>query len=146
MLDMRNIKPVSVALALALSAASGHAADITPGLWEFTITLASGAPGGATPPPFRSTQCYGAEDARDPSRLLGKATNPGADCKYVDRNYSGNTFTFRMQCTGVMAMESAGRIDFSAEKMDGTVESKANMMGQAIEMRNNLTARRVGSC
>ena len=133
-------------LASVVAPLPGRAADISPGLWEFTITPAVGGPGGVTAPPFKSTQCYSAEDARDPSRLLGKATNPGADCKYVDRSYSGNTFTFRMQCTGVLAMESTGRIDFSSEKMEGTVDSKANMMGQGIEMQNKLTARRLGAC
>lgn len=143
---MRSLISFAISLGCIVTAPAGHAADISPGLWEFAITLVSGAPGGAAPPPFKSTQCYSAEDARDPSRLLGKATNPGADCKYVDRNYSGNTFTFRMQCTGALAMESSGRIDFSAEKMEGVIDSKATMMGQGIEMQNKLTARRVGAC
>jgi hypothetical protein len=146
MKTMRTLVSTGLAIACAAISASGHAADISPGLWEFTLTPASGGPGGVNPPPFKSTQCYSAEDARDPSRLLGKATNPGADCKYVDRSYSGSTFTFRMQCTGVLAMESTGRIDFSAEKMEGTVDSKASLMGQGIEMQNKLSARRVGPC
>jgi hypothetical protein len=30
--------------------------------------------------------------------------------------------------------------------MEGTVDSKASLMGQGIEMQNKLVARRVGAC
>jgi hypothetical protein len=131
----------------AFLAAPAGAADITPGLWEISMESRSPATPGFTPPPFKLSQCITPADAKDPSRVLGQVANPGAtNCTYGERNYSGNTLTFTMKCAGSLALESSGRIAFSATTMEGTIDARANLGGQSLDMQNKLSARRVGGC
>ena len=135
-----------VAALLALSAPA-MAADISPGLWEITMeTRVASAPGFA-PAPFHLTQCFTAEDARDPEKAIARVANPGAtDCTYTEKNYSGSTLDFAMQCAGTFAIQSRGRISFSSDSMDGTIDSKANVGGGVVDTQNRVSARRVGGC
>lgn len=123
------------------------AEDLAPGLWEIAMeTRFAGSPGFA-PGPFKLTQCVTAADARDPSRLLGGLSNPGATgCTYTDRSYSGNTFRFSMQCTGAFAIQSRGEVAFSANSMEGTISATALVNGVKTETTNRVSARRLGGC
>ena len=137
----------SALFALALVSVSALAADVSPGSWEITLETRVPAEPAFAPPPFSLTQCLTEADARDPSRILGTASNPGATaCNYTDQNYSGNTFTFSMQCSGLYAIKASGQVSFTAETMQGTIDSTATIAGKEVQQVNRISARRLGGC
>ena len=96
-------------LALIFMSTAALADDISPGSWQIMMETRVPAEPGFAPPAFQLTQCLTAEDARDPSRVLGGVSNPGASgCNYTDKSYSGNTFTFAMTCGGGLTPSAAG--------------------------------------
>lgn len=134
-------------LALIFMSNAALADDISPGSWQIMMETRVPAEPGFAPPAFQLTQCLTAEDARDPSRVLGGVSNPGASgCNYTDKSYSGNTFTFAMTCGGGYGIKASGRIAFTANSMDGTIQSTANVAGKPVETQNKISARRLGGC
>ena len=134
-------------LALIFMSTAALADDISPGSWQITMETRVPAEPGFAPPVFQLTQCLTADDARDPSRVLGGVSNPGASgCNYTDKSYSGNTFTFAMTCGGGYGIKASGRIAFTANSMDGTIQSMASVAGKPVETQNKISARRLGSC
>jgi hypothetical protein len=134
-------------LALIFMSTAALADDISPGSWQITMETRVPAEPGFAPPAFQLTQCLTADDARDPSRVLGGVSNPGASgCNYTDKSYSGNTFTFAMTCGGGYGIKASGRIAFTANSMDGTIQSMASVAGKPVETQNKISARRLGSC
>jgi hypothetical protein len=133
--------------ALALFGQPALAADVSPGSWEITLETRVPAEPAFAPPPFSLTQCLTEADARDPSKILGTASNPGATaCNYTDQNYSGNTFTFSMQCSGLFAIKASGQVSFTADTMQGTIDSTATIGGKDVQQVNKISARRLGGC
>lgn len=134
-------------LALIFMSTAALADDISPGSWQIMMETRVPAEPGFAPPAFQLTQCLTAEDARDPSRVLGGVSNPGASgCNYTDKSYSGNTFSFAMTCGGGYGIKASGRIAFTANSMDGTIQSTANVAGKPVETQNKISARRLGGC
>lgn len=130
-------------------AAPAYAEDLSPGLWE--ISVESRIPGMdfLRPPPNQTTQCLTAEDARDPSKLIGSISTPGAkDCTYTDKNYSksAGTFKFAMSCAGSYELHTQGDVNFTATTLDGSITATGNLNGQPAEVQNRVSARRVGNC
>lgn len=135
------------AACLQCLASPADAADITPGLWAISMETRTQAAPGFQPAPFTVNQCFTAADARDPSRLLGGLSNPGAsDCQYTEKSYNGNTFKFAMLCGGAYALQSRGEVTFDAQTMNGLITAKANVAGTLTEFQNKLSARRIGNC
>ncbi len=131
----------------ALAVTWALAEDVSPGLWEITMETRVASDPGYAPAPIHLTQCLTAEDARDPSRLLGQIANPGATgCAYTERSYSGNSLSFTMRCTGSFAVASHGQVAFSADTMDGNIAARANVGGTTVETQNKISARRLGAC
>ena len=144
-LPQRFIALITVCLASVASPA--HAADIAPGLWAINMETRTQAAPGFQPASLTVNQCFTAADARDPSRLLGGLSNPGAsDCQYTEKSYSGNTFKFAMQCGGAYALQSRGEVTFDAQTMNGLITAKANIAGTVTEFQNKMSARRLGNC
>ena len=138
---------VFVVACITCLASPANAADITPGLWAISMETRTQAAPGFQPAPFTVNQCFTAADARDPSRLLGGLSNPGAsDCQYTEKSYSGNTFKFAMQCGGALALQSRGEVSFDAQSMNGVITAKANVAGTQTEFQNKMSARRIGNC
>jgi len=125
----------------------GLAADMSPGMWEIALEARVAAQPGFTPEPFRLRQCLTVADTRDPSALLGGVANPGATgCTYGNKAYAGNSFRFSMQCAGSYAIQAQGEVSFSADAMNGTIDAVADVGGAKTEMRNKISARRLGGC
>jgi hypothetical protein len=144
---MRNTVVQSLLAAVGLASTLALAADVSPGSWEITMETRVPAEPDFAPPPFQLTQCLTEADARDPSRVIGRVSNPGATgCNYSDRSYSGNTFSFAMQCAGTYAIKASGRVSFTADTMQGTIESTANVAGNSVQTQNKISARRIGGC
>jgi len=133
--------------ALSLAPLSAPAGDLSPGLWEISMETRVPATPEFAPPPVRRTQCLHTEDARDPTSLLGEISTAGATgCSYSEKTYSGNTFSFVMQCSGTYALQSRGQVTYTAETAEGRITSTANLGGAAVQTENTLSARRVGGC
>jgi Protein of unknown function (DUF3617) len=142
----RGIQVIAGAL-LAIVASSSFAADIQPGLWELVVENSGAATPDVSSEPITMNRCLTEEDARDPSRVLGGVANPGTtNCAYTERSFSGNTFRFRMLCTGAFSLQARGAITYSATSMDGSIISMANLEGQAIILESKVTAHRLGGC
>jgi Protein of unknown function (DUF3617) len=139
------MKKVLAVIGLASTAAL--AADISPGSWEISMETRVPAEPGFAPPAFSMRQCLSDADARDPSRVLGGVSNPGASgCNYQDKSYSGNIFSFTMQCQGNFGIKASGRVSYTADTMNGTVDSTATVAGKPVQTQNKISARRLGSC
>ena len=132
---------------IGLASTVALAADVSPGSWEITMETRVPAEPGFAPPPFQITQCLTDADARDPSRVLGGVSNPGATgCNYSDKSYSGNTFSFSMQCAGTYEIKASGRVSFTADTMQGMIDSTASVGGKPVQTQNKILARRLGGC
>lgn len=135
------------AFLLAAAAPIALAADIQPGLWEIALESRMPAYPEFAPPAAVMKQCLTAQDARDPSRVIGGASSPEArDCVYTDKRDTGSRFSFSMQCGGAFGIRAQGDITYSATSMEGSITSTANAQGQRIDMENRLSAHRLGGC
>lgn len=134
-------------LLLSLATQASYADDLQPGLWEISMESRVAAAPDFTPPATTMNQCLTAQDAQDPSKLLGSMANPGAtDCKYSETSFSGSTFRFKMKCDGTLGIQTHGEVIYSATSMKGSMASTTNMAGQVVELQSKITARRLGDC
>lgn len=132
---------------IGLASTAALAADISPGSWEISMETRVPAEPGFAPPAFSTMQCLTDADARDPSRVLGGVSNPGASgCNYTDKSYSGDTFSFTMECAGSFGVKASGRVSYTADTMNGMIESTATVAGKPVQTQNKISARRVGGC
>ena len=123
-----------------LAAASPVLADVEPGNWELTVTTAvDGMP--AALAPVTRARCITAEEARDPSRLVG-----GADCQFSNRRDSGSEISFDVACGGQLPMRGSGAVRYTAQSIDGTLNISADTGGQKIMTRSRIAGRRLGAC
>jgi hypothetical protein len=130
----------------AMAAGTALAADVTPGLWEITLESRVPSAGFATGP-LTLTQCFTAADSRDPSRIVGPLATPGATgCDFTERSYSGSTFRFALDCQGSYGLKSKGSVTFGATSFEGNFSATGNAGGQAVELDNRVSGRRLGDC
>jgi hypothetical protein len=128
-------------LLLAPLAALGQ---VEPGSWELTVT--SQMQGMDKPiGPLSKTQCFTAEDTRDPGRVLGT----GGSCQFSNRQHSGDLYTFDVKCGGALPMSGKGRIRQGSGSFEGdldlAVDSGAGG-GSSLGMRTKVSGRRLGPC
>jgi hypothetical protein len=132
---------------LLLACPLAHAQDISPGLWEITVNSLVAASPGFAPDPVKQTQCLSAQAARDPRRLFGELSAPGASgCSYGKSRITGNNLQFTMQCAGSLNLHASGDMSFAPESLSGTITSSANLGGQQVSMQSQVSGRRVGGC
>ena len=142
------MKPrILFALTATMAAYPTFADDLSPGLWEITMESRVEAAASWEPSPFKLTQCLTANDARDPSRLVGSISTPGATgCKYSERNYSGSTFQFVLDCSGSFGIKSRGGVTFSATSFSGEITATGKVGGETTEFKNKVSGTRIGDC
>jgi hypothetical protein len=120
--------------------------DLSPGLWQISVQTKPAATQ-TDMTPLQVNQCLTAEDAKDPSKLMGTITSPNASsCTYSNKSYSGNTFHFTMECTGTFAIKATGDISFTSATLSGTINTFASVSGQQLEISNSVSAQRIGDC
>ena len=68
------------------------------------------------------------------------------DCKTVESNRTGNRYTFKMVCEGKNKMTGTGEITFADGAYDGRMKMTGMMEGQAVDMTQTYSGKRVGSC
>jgi hypothetical protein len=135
---------MNIALTARLAAASSlaflvlapaQAADPPGVLWETTSQMSmAGMP--FTPPPQTTKVCTPKVWTKPP---------PGGDATCVNTDFvqSGNTVTWKTQCSGQMAMTGTGEITFGGEDAyEGAITATADGMNMTI----NLSGKKLGTC
>ena len=131
-----------IAFSLALPFAA--AAQVEPGSWELTVT--SHMQGMDKPiGPLQKTQCFTAEDVKDPGRVLGT----GGSCQFSNRRESGELYTFDVKCGGALPMSGTGRIRHGSQSFEGDLDlavDSGSGGGSNLGMRTKVSGRRLGPC
>lgn len=124
----------------------GWSQNLSPGLWQISVqSQTAGIPMAMAP--MQLSQCLTAADAKDPTKLLGAISSPGASgCTYSDKRYSADKFHFAMECSGEFALKSTGDVSFTVTTVSGTIDTTATLGGQATEVKSSVAAQRIGEC
>jgi hypothetical protein len=140
---MRTIAISLLVLVLASIATitAQQAGLMRPGRWQNTVQMQ--VPGMPTPmPPQVSTRCVTAEQLqRDPNSWLPSGPD-GQACTISDQKIVQNKVTWKVACTGQMAMTGAGAITFMDDTYDGTMMASMSMG----EITMKLSGKRLGDC
>ncbi len=124
----------SLLLLTATPAVSG--VDMKPGLWEITTNTRMQ---GMSIPPSTTTQCLTEDDVVPHNR------QPGQECEIVDMETSGDTVTWRLECTGQGGrVESTGMIRYLGDRFEGSVTTEIDATGITVE--STLEGKRLGPC
>ncbi len=51
-----------------------------------------------------------------------------------------------MTCAGTLAIKATGSVSFTATSLSGTINTTASINGQPVDMKNAISAQRVGDC
>ena len=123
--------------------------NIKPGKWEIKTTVTM--PMMPEPKVTTLTECITPEEASDPlAAIMEEGT-----CKVFNKEESGNTLKFELECEGEMGMKMTGKGHFTANgttasgKMEITMNMPQNMPqmgGQSMTMTQEWEGRRIGDC
>ncbi len=130
-----NNRFIGLAAALLIPfSVSAEKIDANPGLWEWTTTM-SGMP--FQVPPVTGTKCITEKDLVPGNLDLGKG------CEMLDTTITESQVTWKMKCQvgqGESMME--GQMNYAKNSATGTMVMKT----QGMEMRSQISGRRVGEC
>ena len=114
--------------------------DMKPGKWEITTKMEMG---GMPPQTIKHVQCLTAEDMVPVQR-----ESEHQECKTMDVVEKGNTITWKMVCEGEGSkMEGDGKVTYSEDSMNGTVNMTMNIEGgNTMHVKNVMTGKRLGKC
>jgi hypothetical protein len=138
-------RSLAVGAALLLAGVAARAAEIEPGLWR-VVTHAE--MNGMQAPAQAKTRCLKPEDARDLERTFTPEYRiQGSTCERMSVAWSGQKLSWRISCTGPLAMEVAGTYEFDTPRhYTGVVTSLGAMAGRETRTRATLEAERIGEC
>jgi hypothetical protein len=102
--------------------------------WEMSVKM--DMPGMAMPA-VKHTSCLPKGGAYKPD-----SGPKDKNCQMTDVKVSGNTTSWKMQCSGREPMTGSGEVTRTADAMNGTI--KMNMQG--MQMTQILSGKRVGNC
>ena len=120
-----------------------QAAEPRPGMWNLSVTTSADGADGVFGP-YTSSQCLTEEDVRNPEKLL--AQNGVNACTYSDRVYRDGNFSFSVQCGGTIPMSGSGRISYTADSLQGTMDIAADLQGLPVNTHSTVSGQRVGDC
>jgi hypothetical protein len=146
------MKTIHVAALASLLALSGplEAEQIRPGLWKISLESRVAESPDWKPEPVTMTQCLTESDAKNPDQVLLWMGAQGVNgCDLPQRAYSGNHLSFDLNCAGTLGLKGHGEIDFSATRVDGTMDvsfADSAQGGQQTAMQNKLQAEYLGAC
>lgn len=128
-------------LLLSLLPMAALAADVLDGLWEIGLVMrVEGKDYG----PYTRQQCITKADAQEPSKLFAEA---GGGCEYANKRYFGNQFSFNVRCNVGIPLTGIGQVEFSAERLSGSMNLSAQMPGgPSVETASEISGKRLGKC
>ncbi len=108
-------------------------------LWELTLKMdMPGMPMAMAPQVHRMCVAKAHKD----DDMIPKRGN----CRMLDSRRTGNTFTYRMSCTGDEPMEVTGETKYGNDAYEGRMKMTTTSGGQSMEMMQTYSGRRVGDC
>ncbi len=139
---------VAIAPLFFVKAVLAEGPNIKPGKWEIktTVTMSMMPEAKVT----TQTECITPEEASDPlASIMEEST-----CKVLNKEESGNTLKFEVECEGEMGMKMNGKGRFTASgtTASGNMEMTMNMpqMGdqaiQNMKMTQEWEGKRIGNC
>ena len=137
---------VTIAMLFSVKVVMAEGPDIKPGKWEFTTTVTM--PMMPEAKVMTMTKCITAEEVN--SGLLAAMIEDVA-CKVLNKEESGNTIKFEVECDGGMDMKMRGNGYFTAKgtTASGKMEMTMNipeMGGQSTKMTQEWESKRIGNC
>jgi hypothetical protein len=128
---------LALAVAPAIGGAQGQGQDE---LWEVTTKMEMAGMPMAVPPQTRQV-CQPKRTGQD-EEMVPKQQ----DCRITDIQRSGNRTTFTMVCEGKDKITGTGDIESDANGYRGTMRLRGTMDGQPMNMTQNFSGRRIGTC
>ena len=137
---------VTIAMLFFVKVVMAEGPDLKPGKWEITTTVTM--PMMPEAKVMTKTECITAEQAD--SGLLAAIVEDGT-CKVLNKEESGNTIEFEVECGGDMDMKMRGKGYFTANgtTASGKMEMTMNipqMGGQSTKMTQEWEGKRIGNC
>ena len=108
-------------------------------LWDVTVKMEM--PGMPMAMPAQTYRSCVAKNGNDDA-YVPKQDN----CKVVESKRVGNKQTFKTICTGKDPMEMTGEITYGSGIYDGRTKMKGRMEGEAVEMTQTFSGKRIGDC
>lgn len=106
--------------------------------WEMSVKM--DMPGMAMPA-VKHTSCLPKGGAYKPD-----SGPKDKNCQMTDVKVSGNTTSWKMQCSGKEPMTGSGEMTRTADTMNGTMKMNIMSQGQSMQMTQVMSGRRVGNC
>ena len=104
-------------------------------------------------PTTRSSRCVSKVNScqtggsHDPSKLIGSISAPGAaGCKFTQRDYSGSTLRFALDCAETLGIAFRGSVEFGATRFSGEIAATGTVAGQTMDLHSKVAGTRIGGC
>ena len=131
--------PAITLFALPLAVA---AAELTPGLYEYTIKM--NLPGAPANLPVQTVQhCLSPKDVADNAAFQAPPA-PNTDCQMKDLTQAGGQFSYKVSCTKPQKLDSAVKGSFTATTL--TMDMTMTMANAPAPLTQSITAKRLGDC
>jgi Protein of unknown function (DUF3617) len=140
-----NARAHAFAFALLATLARAALADVLPGEWDISTTVAVSGQAGSIGP-LHQTQCLGPAQAADPAALFGPLSGAAAGCALTDKRDYGSSLSFRLTCIGPFAADGSGSVSYGPDRMEGDLELRSTIAGQQFDTRSHVSAHRIGPC
>jgi hypothetical protein len=116
--------------------------NIAEGNWDITTKMEmAGMP--FAMPPMTQSRCVTKDD------LVPDMSQGGQKCTVLDRQVSGDTVSWRTQCTGPQGkVDGRGQVKYSGKTYDGSMVAKMTEPGggQAMDVKYNFQGKHTGPC
>ena len=134
-------------LLLLMAVFPAFAADLEPGMWEFTVNVQAEGLGAMAPKPgpIVNQRCITPEQAANPEKALTEAGAKG-QCTFSNQRNTGIQFNFDVACTAPFPVQGSGTMRYTAEAMEGDLDLAGDMQGMKFKTRSHINARRLGPC
>lgn len=141
---------LAVPSVLAQNAPEALRGKVKPGMYSYKMEMDMGQIPGAPPGMGKQTMnmqhCLTAEDIGKGEMGRGRQDGKPRNCEMKDFRMSGNTATYKMVCTGEMAMVADNTITFVADGYNMKMAMQMDRGGQKMNMTQNMEARYLGAC
>jgi hypothetical protein len=126
--------------ALSAFSASAVAQQLEPGEWRFDTTMTSAT----MPKPQVSTftRCVNPEEARDPSKMIGKQQT---DCKVIPGKKTSDSYTWEISCPK-SGMKGKGTARYGRGTLESEMQMTGEMQGRKFDMTTKTSGKRLGPC
>ena len=128
--------------ALALALPFNAAAQMRPGMYEYTIKMSM--PGGPGNMPTQTMQRCLAKKDLEGNKAYQMPQGQGSDCQVKDMVENGGKFSYKMACTKPQKMD--GNVQGTVTPTGMNMDMQMTMEGMPGPMTQTITAKRVGDC